>query len=82
MQNSTDPLGNQTSRTLDGYERVTCITYPTITHTDPDQTITESFAYLSNGMLETQTDGEGAVTIACHFGTPGREPLRSRCRCT
>jgi YD repeat-containing protein len=62
LEDSTDPEGNVTERTLNGLEQVLGIEYETITHTDPDVAITESFTWNADGTLATHTDGEGAVT--------------------
>jgi RHS repeat-associated protein len=62
LEDSTDPRGNTTERTLDADELVTQIDYPDLTHPDPDQSISESFTWNSHGQLLTHTDGEGVVT--------------------
>ena len=62
LEDSTDPEGNVTERTLSNLEQVTEIEYETITHTNPDVTITEEFTWNPDGTIATHTDGEGKVT--------------------
>jgi len=75
LKNSTDPRGNTTQRTLDSKERVTKITHPTITHTDPDVTIEDTFTWNPNGQLATAVDGEGVVTKYDYFTTGAKKNL-------
>jgi RHS repeat-associated protein len=72
LKNVTDPRGNTTQRTLNSLEQVTLITHPTITHVDPDVTITESYTYDTSGQMLTHTDGEGALTKYEYY-TSGRK---------
>jgi RHS repeat-associated protein len=72
LKNVTDPRGNTTQRTFNSLEQVTLVTHPTITHVDPDVTITESYTYATNGQVLTHTDGEGAVTKYEYY-TAGRK---------
>lgn len=75
LEDSTDPEGNTTERTLDSLERVTRIDYETITHTNPDTSIYETLTWNSNGQLVTRTDGEGVVTKYEYYASGAKKGL-------
>ncbi len=70
----TDPEGHQTTYTLNSKGQATTVTYPTVTHTDPDVTVTNDYSYNSTtGLLESFTDGEGNVTSYGYYTTGARK---------
>jgi RHS repeat-associated protein len=74
MTSRTDPEGHQTSYTLNSKGQATTVTFPTVTHTDPDVTVTNSYSYNSTtGLLDSFTDGEGNVTSYGYYTTGAKK---------
>ncbi|MCG3134770.1 MAG: hypothetical protein HMLKMBBP_02132 [Planctomycetes bacterium] len=65
----TDPRGNTTSFTLNSKGQPTTITFPTLTHVTPNQTVTHGYTYNTDGTVASFTDGEGKVTSWSYYST-------------
>ena len=69
----TDPEGSTTTYTNNSDGRPTTITYETVTHVSPNQTITNSYTYNGDGTIATFTDGESKVTDYDYYTTGPRK---------